>query len=652
MQLLAGTGTVGFTADNGPATSAQIVCRFFWVHSSGNIFIPDSDSHRIRKVTPAGIITTVGGTGTSSSVGTGGALETVSFFSPFSIVGDMSGNTLYISDGWYVWKYVITTNIVSVYAGTSVRGYSGDNGFATSAQINEPLGIWFTSSGDLVIAEYAGYRIRKVASNNIINTLVGTGTKGKTGDGGPALQATLYSPRDVYVDSVGKLFIADTDAFKIRVVDTNNMITSFAGTGYGEPYNGLNPLPAVSATLLNPESIRGDSLGNIYVADTGNCLVRVININGIISNVFGNHTCGFTPGPLSPATSSRISTALGLWIDSVSGTIYFGDYTTIHRSVVVSTPVARPSLFFRLFAGTGNPGFANNGQATTSQIKTHGMWIDSQGSVYLADTENARIRRINDQGIISSFGGTGTESTTGSTGSSVASVGLYHPWSVVGDTNNNLYISDAYYIWIYSFNNNIISVFAGTATLGLLNGIATSAQLNGPMGLWLTTSGVLYFADNLNHRVRKITSGIISTVAGSSFTGSFSGDNGPAISATLNEPRSVYVNSLGLVFIADYRNNVIRKVDTNNIITTFAGTYVSAFNGDNLPATIASLYCPEDVKGDSAGNIYYRYESLPNSCGRCVGIHVDSYWRWELQLPSWGAAFLCQYCLPGFSLCG
>jgi hypothetical protein len=187
---------------------------------------------------------------------------------------------------------------------------------------------------------------------------------------------------------------------------------------------------------------------------------------------------------------------------------------------------------------------------------------------------------------------------------------------VIGDaTRTFLYISDLRYVWQYTFSNNLVTVLAQSTSMppGFSgdNGPASSAQLSTPMGMWLTTAGDLYIADSGNHRIRKISGTIITTVVGSGCingcTGGFSGDYGPATSALLNNPVAVYIDTTGRLYLSDNRNNCIRVVTaTTKIITTFAGTgTASPFNGENLPATSANINSPADVKGDPSGNIYF-----------------------------------------------
>jgi sugar lactone lactonase YvrE/outer membrane biosynthesis protein TonB len=671
MQLVAGASTNGYNGDNGPATSAKLISMIPWVDISGNIYLPSHDNSVIRKITRAsGIITTIGGTGSPATTGTSGAVGSVSFLRPFAIVGDVAGTYLYISDQWYVWKYIFSTGMVSVYAGKTAQGYSGDDGPVSSAQVNIPEGLWLTTSNILYIADRANNRVRKVTASGIITTVAGCGDPATFGgDSGSANLARLNGPQGVYLDSVGKLFIADTSNNRIRLVDTHNIITTFAGTGNGA-FNG-NYISATSANINGPWDVKGDSLGNIYIADWGNVLIRIVDKNGIISTLFGNGNGGFTSG--ISARTEAFDSPVGIWVDS-SSTIYFSDYKTIHRSILMSPtshpssqptvqpsrqpssqpseqpssqpsfqpisspstqptrvptrqptnqPSSRPSqqptsspsysfekVFMKLIAGTSTSGNSgDSGPATSGQVSVTIPWVDSSGNLYLPHNQHYLIRRIDSNGIISTFGGTGSSSTIG-TGGSITSVNFNHPLSLVGDTGNTfLYICDERYIWKYIFSTGITTVFAHSTSLGSGfsgdNGPATAAQLQSPQWLWLTTSDVLFVADIYNNRIRKIVGSIISTAAGSTGAGGFAGDNGPAVTAKLNNPRGVYVDTNGNLFIADSGNNRIRLVDTNNFITTFAGSGSdSPFNGENIPASQANLNYPYDVKGDTLGKIY------------------------------------------------
>jgi preprotein translocase subunit SecG len=337
MQLTAGTSTAGNTGDNGPATSAQITAWYPYVDFSGNIYFGDN-GYRIRKVASTGIISNFGGSGPSSHSGVSSPIGSLSFQNVWSIVGDTGGN-LYISDQWYVWKYLSSTGIATVFAHSPSlpQGYSGDGGLATSAQLYDPLGLWLTTSGVLYICENVNNRIRKIASNNIISTVAGS-APGFSGDGGPSVSASLYNPYGVYMDTNGRLFIADYTNYRIRLVDTNNIISTFAGTGTSAA--PVDNIPALSANIGPPNDVKGDSAGNIYISQWTYCVVQIINTNNIISTLFGDPSnCGFSAGVSQP--SSSIGYSRGIWVDSLSN-IYFSDYNSIYRSIELS-PTSQPS---------------------------------------------------------------------------------------------------------------------------------------------------------------------------------------------------------------------------------------------------------------------------------------------------------------------
>jgi hypothetical protein len=351
MKLVAGASAGGYSGDSGPATSAQVLPAIPWVDSSGNIYIPDYDNHRIRKVDAvSGIITTFGGTGTSSVAGTAGPITSVGFYQPWSIIGNSAGTVLYFSDLSYVWKYNFPDNIVSVFAGSPSlgEGYSAgqNNGPATSAQVNHPAGLWLTTSGVLYFADFYNHLIRKVVTaTTIVSTVAGNGVgSGFSGDGGPAISAALKFPYSVYSDTNGMVFIADTFNYRIRLVGANNIITTFAGTGTDSPFYGEN-IQAISANLNLPTDVKGDSLGNIYIADYNNCIIRMIDTSRIISTLFGTQgSCGVSAG-ISTRFSS-ISKPQGIWLDTLSN-IYFssvGVWDSVYRGIVVSFPTSQPSI--------------------------------------------------------------------------------------------------------------------------------------------------------------------------------------------------------------------------------------------------------------------------------------------------------------------
>jgi hypothetical protein len=588
-----------------------------WFDNNATVFIPNSLDNNIRSIHLQG----------NNRVPVYGnfLLSNASF--PKAITRNRHSTDFYWSDQSGIRQYNYQSNTTSNIAGNSELGFSGDNGPAHLAQVNNPHGLWLTTFTVLYVADTDNHRIRKI-TNNIITTVAGSKSIGAySGDTGPATLAELNSPLSVYVDSLGKLYIADYGNHVIRLVrddqdKKNPLITTIAGSPTSRYYNGDN-LPATLATI-DPVDVKGDSLGNIYFTDYTNNRIRIIEtILGIISTVLSNE--------IIPAS---INHPVSLFLSTNNGNLYFVEEGgTVVRSLIVNQPPNLHStgllhsdqsnahhqsislmsggtlsnLYMKVIAGTGTAGFSgDNNPASSALVKARFPWVDSVGNVYLGDADNYRIRKINSVGIISTFGGSGSYSTAGTSGP-LGTVSFANPWSIVGDTaGTTLYISDQWYIWKYPFSNNIVSVIAGTATKGFSgdNGPAISAQLRTPFGIWLTTGNILYIADTDNHRIRRITSNIITTVVGSGTPG-YGGDNNPAISASINSPRSVFVDSMGKLFLVEIDGYRIRMVNTNSIITTFAGTGTSSpYNGDNIPAITANLNHPEDIKGDSLGNIY------------------------------------------------
>jgi uncharacterized alkaline shock family protein YloU len=284
-------------------------------------------------------------------------------------------------------------------------------------------------------------------------------------------------------------------------------------------------------------------------------------------------------------------------------------------------PTSGPIPIVTTIAGTGDNGFSGDGGVATSAelFIPVGIAIDSSGNVYIDDLFNHRIRKITiSTGIITTIAGTGVVSFSGD-GKQGSDAALSSPYAVEADILGNVYIADFYNHRIRKVNTTgIITTIAGCGGSGSFSGDtgqATSAFLNNPAGVAADQSGNVYIADMNNNRIRKVTvsTGIINTIAGSSTSGGFSGDNGQATSAGLDSPRGITVDASGNFFFADSNNHRIRKVTVSTgIITTIAGTGTASYSGDGGLATSAFLNNPSDVALDSSGITYtYKYKLLP-----------------------------------------
>jgi len=767
---VAGNGTNGFAGDNGAATSAKMSNpRGLALDSIGNLFIADTGNSRIRKVDTNGIITTVAGSGNIGIYGDNGYATNASLYAPSAVTIDATGNVFIADTGNGRMRKVNTNGIISTIAGNYNATYYGDNGYATNAGLNSPLGVTLDTAGDLFIADSGNNRIRKVDTNGIITTVAGKGTAGFSGDGKTATNATLNGPYDVVVNPVGDLFIADTTNARIRKVDFNGIITTVAGNGT-LAFSGDGGL-ATAAGMNIPCGVTLDASGNLLITDYYECRIRKItlfagqstfsipsagaintgNYTVVITNKYGSITSQAATLTVTapPAIVSQPASQLALagsnpqFSVAAVGTVPFGcswffdgtnqlqsgtnttlalsgittndagAYTAVITNVygsitsqvatlTVTLPPAilAPPMSQTVAAGgsasfTVTPGgtgpfsyqwsfdgtsFTNNIIRTVAGIGTNtysgagvpatnaalyypeGLVFDTAGNLYIADHYNSRIRKVDTNGIITTFAGNGGNGFSGD-GGAATNATLYYPSTLAFDAGGNLYICDQYNCRIRKVaTNGIITTIAGNGTygysgdgsaataaeLGLPYGIAidpggnllisdsdnnrvrrvslggiittfagngtqnyagngiaaTNAELSNPLGLAFDTAANLYIADSYNGRVRKVaTNGIITTVAGTN-SSSESGDGGAATNASFGMPFSLALDTTGDIFVSDYFGGRIREIFTNGIIVTAAGNTNGTFSGDGGPATNAILNTPTGLAFDAAGNLW------------------------------------------------
>jgi sugar lactone lactonase YvrE len=577
------------------------------------------------------ITTTAGGL-----VGDGGPATKAGLQEPFGLTQDKAGNT-YVSDfSANRVRKIAANGTISTFAGTGVSGFSGDGGPATSAEISYPNGMVADSAGDVLIADGGNARIRKVDTTGVITTIAGTGVFGDTGDGGPATQAEIGQAFGMTLDKAGNLYFTDVTNCVVRKIDTAGIITTVAGdypAGCG--YNG-DGISATTAMLNLPRGVVLDPAGNIYIADTMNHRVRVVNTAGIINTFAGDGIQGFT-GDGGLATAAEIGNPRGLGYKQ--GTIYIIPAGSSRiRSVVISTNIINtyvgsifgydgdnnPLLSTELSGGTamvfnsrGNMvftdtfnarvravagavvktvagGFVGDGGRATaaSLVLPEDLTFDKAGNYYIADAGGNRIRKVDSTGRISTVAGTGVSGYTGD-GGAATSAELYYPNGVSVDSSGNLYIAD-------TFNGVIRKVTAGT-----INTFATNANFSYLENTALDAAGNLYVADAGACVIWKITpAAVVTNVAGTIFVCGYAGDGGPATSAQLSSPYGVAVDKGGNIYIGDSGNSRIRKVSTAGIITSISGDGSCGFTGDGGPATSAEVCFPEGVAVDSLGNVY------------------------------------------------
>jgi sugar lactone lactonase YvrE len=574
LTVIAGTGLVGFSGDNGPATSA----RFNYIQgiaadSAGNVFIADQKNVRIRKITPAGVITTVAGSGGWGLGGDGGPAVSAHLANPRGLAVDQAGNLFIADSDNHEVRMVTQAGVISTVAGNGTAGFSGDGGPATIAQLNEPVAVAVDAAGNIFIADQHNNRIRMVNSAGVITTITGS-TVGFSGDGGPAGSARISNPGGVTVDRAGNLFIADTGNNRIRMVDAGGIITTVAGSTAG--FSGDGGL-ATSAQLVLPVDVNVDGSGNLFIADQGNYRIRQMNPAGVISSVAGTTDDGRS------AASAQFFFPNTVAADG-AGNVFVAD-TDIHRIRKIT-----PSGIITTVAGNGSFGLSGDGgPATSAQLYyPAGVAVDGADNLFIADTRNERVRKVTPGGIITTVAGGGT----GGDGGPASQAKILEPAGVAVDGAGNLFIAETGANRIRQVNTaGIISTVAGNGTTGFSGdgGPAPSAQLAFPAGIAVDGAGNLFIADSANNRIRLVTpNGIINTVAGNE-TGGFSGDGGIATAAQIAYPQAVAVDGAGNLFIADTNNQRIRKVTPDGVITTVAGTGIYGFAGDGGPASSAQI---------------------------------------------------------------
>jgi uncharacterized protein (TIGR03437 family) len=582
---------------------------------AGNLFIADTGNHSVRRVSPAGIINTVAGNGTPGFSGDGGSAVSARLNSPVGVALDGAGNLFIADRGNYRIRKVSTGGIISTVAGNGGCCFSGDGGSAVSAAL-APVSVTVDGAGDLIVAD--SVHIRKVSSDGTITTVAGSGALGFAGDGGPATSAQLNAWA-VAAGSTGELFIASICS--IRKVSAGGTISTVAGTCMGG-FSGDDG-PATSARLGGVFGVAVDGAGNLFIVDAGNARIRKVSSSGVIITLAGNGSFGSSfSGDGGPASSARLSYPYGVAVD-VAGNVFVAD-TSNNRIRRVS-----PGGIITTVAGNGTLGFSGDGgPATKAQLNApFAVALDRAGNIFFVDGQNhARIRKVSTTGLITTVAGNGSQGFSGDGGPATnASLESFVECNalcggVAVDSAGNLFIADAGNSRVRKVTSDgIITTVAGNGAFGAASGDggpATNAQLSA-LGVALDLDGNLFIAGS--DRVRKVSkNGVITTVAGGGVPGS-SGDGGPATSAHLSDASAIAIDGAGNLFIADPGGNFfaggdageepccenrIRKVSTDGIITTVAGSGAFGFAGDGGAAITAALNGPSGVAVDGAGNVY------------------------------------------------
>jgi hypothetical protein len=610
---IAGTGTPGYSGDNGPATSAQIAAPYaVAVDKSGNIYIADDGNDVIRKVTTAGIISTFAGESANSIYacdyqggysGDGGPATQAMLNCPLGVAADGLGN-VYIADTYNnVVRMVNPGGTISTVAGNGLNiddcngtaGYSGDGGPATQAQLNCVTGVSVDAAGNFYIADEdnAAIRVVNTQSNTItvagvqilpgdINTVAGNGTQGYSGDGGAGNQAQLNSPWSSSVDALGNIFIADLDNYVVREVLSDGTISTYAGNGTSG-YGGDGG-PANQAEFSWAPGVAVNTTENLYIADATDYVIRMTTSGGSISQDFGQL-------PLNESRREGVQLLFDATI-TINSLQTSGDFSIPPQCGACNSTQRQSS-------GVLDVNRLHLPKRIAEQISKHGLSGSRSESRVHANIQREQCTGTFQAGDTCTIELEFTPTQPGPRSSQL----------VLSDSNSNLYaigLTGTGSGSTLAFTPGMISDIAGNGTHGYTGdgGPATGAEFAEPLGVVRDGAGNLFIADGQSNVVRKVdTNGNIWTIAGNGTAG-YSGDGGPATSAEMSFPFGLSMDSAENLYIADIGNSAIRKVDINGIITTVAGNGSFGYTGDGGSALAAQLGNPVGVAADNLGNFY------------------------------------------------
>ncbi|HVU25414.1 MAG TPA: immunoglobulin domain-containing protein [Opitutus sp.] len=588
---LAGTTSVGSKDGTGAGARFEGPSGVA-VDADGNVYVADSGNQTIRKITGAGVVTTLAGTPAHEGAtdGTGSAAEFNMDDSPAEIAVDAAGN-LYLADSdSSTIRRITGAGVVTTLAGMAGI-YDAVDGTGGSARFAYPTGVAVDAAGNVYVADTGNDTIRKITSGGVVTTLAGRAGDPGASDG-TGSSARFNGPTSVVVDAEGTIYVADSSNATIRKITSAGVVSTLAGLAGA---SGATDGAGASARFSNPRGVAVDGAGNVYVADSGNNTIRKITSGGVVTTLAG--LAGNAGAADGTGASARFDAPDSVAVDS-AGNIYVADYNNCTIRKITSAGVVTT------LAGTAINTGSTDGVGSDARFDLPEGVAAGDGAVYVADTGNHTIRKITSGGAVSTLAGSpGDAGASDGTGPAAR---FDAPGGLAVSAPGDVYVADTGNDTIRRITSaGVVTTFAGAAGLaGSADGSGAAARFNAPMGIAMGPDGILYVADTGNHTIRKITSGgVVSTLAG--LAGNSGSADGAGTAARFNGPQAVAVDGAGNVYVADTRNNVIRKITSAGVVTTWAGA-PGVFNGGWADGTgsAAKFWYPAGVAADAAGNVY------------------------------------------------
>ena len=575
--------------------------------SAGNVYVADFNHHAVRKITPAGVVTTIAGFAADGETGDrdGTGIDARLFF-PTGIAVDRVGNIYVTEQQGYTIRKITPAGVVSTLAGTFGVPGSAD-GIGNGASFYYPCGIAVDSAGNVYVSEILNQTIRKITPAGVVSTITGAaGVRGSTD--GPGAVARFSNPADLAIDNTGNLYVADNLNSTIRkIVLGSSMrditVSTFAGTaGVVGNTDGIG----AAASFNGPYGLSVDGAGNIYVADTYNHTIRKINPARVVTTFAG--TAGIQGAADGAGSAARFNTPTDITVNSAGTLLYAADYGNNEIRKITSGRVV--STFAGSFNNPpGGVGYVEGTGRAARFDQPSGIAVAGT-TVYVSDANNT-IRKITSAGVVTTLAG--TPGVVGGADGTGADAKFNFPSGIAADSKGNVYVADFYNCTvrkIVAATGEVTTLAGAAGAQGYVDGTGPAARFTFPHSVAVDSAGsTVYVSDSFNQVVRKInvSTGAVTTLAGYPFDGPVPDVDGTGSNARLNYPAGIAVDKNGNVYVTEESASTVRKITPGGVVTTLAGTFTpnGSYEGTaDGTGPAARFYAPWGIAVDAQGIVY------------------------------------------------